>query len=122
MRPKGIYIALPTQPNSSLDRKHPGGIFPNGDETLPNDGWDVGSGTSTAAPMVAGVCALMMQADPMLCGNPNAVRAILIKSCIDVTTGVSASGQAAGIGVDNATGAGLVQAYRAIQATQIGLA
>jgi hypothetical protein len=93
--------------------------FPFGDETTANDGWVVASGTSSATPMVAAVCALMMQNDATLIGNPARVRARLVESCIDVTTGSSATGELTGPGVDNATGAGLVQAYRAVNATDI---
>ena len=113
-QPNGIYLAVPTQPHSIIDQN-----FAGLDGTQPNDGWVVASGTSAATPMVAGVCALMMQANPALRGNPNAIKAALINSCVDVTSGFSASGEAAGVGPDNATGAGLVQAYRAVNATDI---
>jgi serine protease AprX len=119
MAPNGIYIALPTQPDSTVDNEFGGGVFPNGDETPTNDGWVVASGTSSATPMVAATCALMMQADPSLIGDPAAVKAKLIATCVDVTTGMSAAGEAAGAGADNATGAGLVQAYRAVHNTDI---
>jgi subtilisin family serine protease len=115
MRPHGVLIALPTQPGSDRDRAGAmSGPYPEGDATLPDDGWTVFSGTSNAAPMVAGVAALVMQANPSTVGNPDAVRALLIGSCIDVIEGVSASNEHAGPGVDLATGAGLVQAFRAI--------
>ncbi len=121
LSPQGIYIAEPTQPGSDVDVEFyaSGAAFPNGDETTDSDGWLVVSGTSAATPMVAGVCALMMQADATLKGNPSAVRTKLSACCIDVTSGMSANGELAGPGPDNATGAGLVQGYRAVHATDI---
>ena len=108
----GRLIMLPTQPGSAGDVK---GSTVGEDETAPDDGWVVESGTSSATPMVAGVAALLMQADPSTLGQPDAVKARLAGSCRDVTKGESASGQAAGPGADDATGAGLVQGYRAIR-------
>jgi hypothetical protein len=122
--PEGIYIAEPTQPNSSVDVEffNGGMLFPAGDETTDSDGWVVVSGTSASTPMVAGVCALMMQADASLKGNPSAVLTKLKACCVDVTSGMSATGELAGPGQDNATGAGLVQAYRAVHATDVWMA
>jgi subtilisin family serine protease len=126
MAPHGVFIALPTQPGSLLD--HAFGCD-NADEyppesglscdivdgTAPDDGWLVASGTSSAAPMVAATAALIMHGNPAIKGDPEAVRAALVKSCMDVTTGTSANGQAAAPGTDLATGAGLVQAYEAVK-------
>jgi len=117
--PKGIFIALPTQPDSLFDNSLGGAGYPNMDETATDDGWLVASGTSSASPMVAATAALVMQADPTMLGNPSGVRAALVQSCRDIVSGSSASGEGAGSGADLATGAGLVQAYRAIRATDI---
>jgi hypothetical protein len=119
MAPAGVFIALPTQPSSQFDVALSGGTYPSNDTTASNDGWLVASGTSSATPMVAATAALIMQANPVAVGSPALVRATLIDSCIDVTTGNSASGQAAGAGADLATGAGLVQAYRAVHGTDL---
>ena len=62
MRPKAIYIMLPVEPGDQIDKQLSGGTHPNGDETAPNDGWAAFSGTSAAAPHLAGVAALMLQA------------------------------------------------------------
>src|SRR5262249_39417603 len=117
--PKGIYIALPTQAGSTVDVAFGGGTFPNGDETTTGDGWVVASGTSSATPMVAGTIALRMQAAATRLGTPAGVRAALNAGCVDVTAGSSASSESTGPGKDNATGFGLVQAYRALNPTDI---
>jgi serine protease AprX len=123
-KPHGVFIALPTTPNSLADS-----FFGCSDPVLQdcdvqdgttkNDGWLVASGTSSATPMVAATAALIMQANPTTKGDPEAIRSILIESCRDVTTGKSASGHSAGPGTDLATGAGLVDAYKAVEVTGI---
>lgn len=111
MKPAGIYIALPLQPNCTIDQGLAGGAYPNGDMTAKNDGWAVISGTSAAAPQVAGVCALLKQAQPSL--SPELIKRILVASARDVKKGKSAMGEKAGKGFDSATGAGLVDACKA---------
>lgn len=111
MKPRGIYIMLPVQPGCSIDMGLAGGTYPNKDMTSNNDGWAVISGTSAAAPQIAGVCALLKQIEPSL--SPNLVKQILIASARDVKSGKSAMGDIAGKGFDSATGAGLLDAYKA---------
>jgi len=111
MRPGAIYIMLPVQPGCEIDVGLGGGSFPDKDETGPEDGWAVISGTSASSPQIAGVCALLKQAQPGL--SPSLIKAILRASARDVTKGRSGMGQDAGDGHDGATGAGLVDAYRA---------
>lgn len=111
MKPGGIYINLPLQPKCYIDQALAGGSYPNNDETAPDDGWAVISGTSAAAPQVAGVCALLKQVQPSL--SPLLIKKILAASARDVKDGVSAMGDEAGNGFDSATGAGLVDAYKA---------
>lgn len=94
-------IMLPVQPGASLDA-----ITPSTGAT--NDGWGLFSGTSAACPQVAGVIALMLEKDPSL--TPAAVKNKLMDTARDVTTGSSGTGESAGPGVDDATGAGLVDA------------
>ena len=114
MRPGAIYIMLPLQPGDAIDVGNAGGTHPNGDETANNDGWAAFSGTSAAAPQIAGVCALIKEACPRL--TPAEVRDILMRTARDVTTGANHPnfGNAAGTGYDLATGAGLVAAHPAV--------
>lgn len=118
--PLGILIAMPTEPESELDQFFADGTYPNNDETETDDGWLVASGTSSAAPMVAGVIALMLQKNPNL--SVETVKTILAVTARDITTGTSASGHAAAAGFDNATGYGLVDAEEALEACFIATA
>lgn len=112
MKPRAVYIMLPVEPGDEIDVDLAnGGTFPDGDETATDDGWAVISGTSAASPQVAGICALLKQAQPGL--SPELVRSVLRSSAIDITRGKSAMGESAGPGHDGATGAGLVDAYAA---------
>jgi serine protease AprX len=111
--PKAVYLMLPTQPGDEIDAELAGAAYPDGDDTAQSDGWAVISGTSAAAPQLAGVCALLKQARPEL--TPAQVKAALRASARDVTTGKSAMGQPAGKGLDGATGAGLVDALAAVR-------
>lgn len=110
-QPSGVYIMLPVPPGSALDAGLAGPSFPSADETGPADGWAVLSGTSAASPQIAGVCALLLQAQPGL--SPAAMKELLIASARDVITGRSAMEEPAGPGPDAATGAGLVDAHAA---------
>jgi subtilisin family serine protease len=105
---------LPLEPGDELDAEGALGSFPDGDETTDNDGWAAFSGTSAAAPQIAGICALMKQASPNL--TPNQARDILKKTARDVTEGEGANGNTAGPGPDLATGSGLADAYQATSA------
>jgi serine protease AprX len=113
MKPLAAYIMLPVPPGSSIDLSFSGGTYPNGDETAPNDGWAVISGTSAASPQIAGICALLKQVQPGL--SPKLAKSILRASARDVTVGTSNNGQPAGPGFDGATGAGLVDATAAYE-------
>jgi hypothetical protein len=115
MLPKAIYIMLPLEPGDAIDTGTAGGTHPNGDETSGTDGWAAFSGTSAAAPQLAGVAALIKQACPAL--KPAAIKDILRKTARDVTTGncnPASTGAAATVGPDTATGDGLVDAHKAV--------
>jgi subtilisin family serine protease len=114
MRPGAKLIMLPVPAGCALDSGLSGGTHPNGDETAPDDGWAAFSGTSAAAPQIAGVCALMKQACPRLTSTE--IRAILMQTARDVTTGNNHPnfGNPATVGPDLATGNGLVDAHKAV--------
>jgi subtilisin family serine protease len=119
MRPAAAYIMLPLPPGCAIDVKlSQGGAHPGGDETPATDGWAAISGTSAAAPQLAGVVALIKQAAPGL--TPAEVRASMTGTAIDVTAGsaspVCGVAERAGVGPDLATGHGLVDAHAAVQA------
>jgi hypothetical protein len=106
------YIMLPIEPKCEIDHevgKHDG--------TSGDDGWGVFSGTSAAAPQLAGVCALLLQKRPDL--TPTEIKSILTRTAADVDQGsanaASNEGKAlaASPGDDGATGAGLVDAFAA---------
>ena len=114
MRPRAQSIMLPVEPDDNIDRNLSGGNHPNGDETARNDGWAAFSGTSAAAPQIAGICALIKQACKRL--STSQVRSILKRSARDVTVGnsnPSTGANPATPGPDLATGHGLADAYRA---------
>lgn len=119
MRPRAAYIMLPVESGDQLDRSIAGGTHPNGDETTSTDGWAAFSGTSAAAPQVAGAAALIKQACARL--TPSQVKDILMKTAKDVTAGRNHPNfnNAARRGPDTATGNGLVDANRAVLMAKI---
>jgi serine protease AprX len=120
--PNANYIMLPVPPQSMIDISRgntqiglEGKKYPWGDETKSSDGWAAFSGTSAAAPQIAGICALIKQVNPNL--SPRQVRDILRKTARDVIKGQCnprTGGHQASQGVDLATGYGLVDAFAAI--------
>lgn len=98
-KPAADYIVLPVQKSSVLEKEK---------------GWGAFSGTSAASPMVAGVCALLKQANPLL--SPAQVKNLLKFTARDITKGKNAHNKAAKAGPDGATGFGLVDAERALEA------
>lgn len=119
MQPNAVYIMLPLQPNCEIDKQlSSGGAFPAGDETANNDGWSVISGTSAAAPQIAGICALLKQKNPSL--TPLQIKQALMASAVDCSKGAANQASNEGValkattGNDGATGTGLVNAAAAI--------
>jgi len=124
MKPKAIYIMLPLEPGDDIDVGNAGLTHPNGDETTNSDGWAAFSGTSAAAPQLAGVAALVKQACPGL--TPAQVRNIMMTTARDVTIGNAnsvpggpAAGHPATVGPDLATGHGLVDAHKAVMVAKV---
>ncbi len=120
MRPRAIYITLPVEAGDEIDTGLAGGSHPNGDETASNDGWASFSGTSAAAPQLAGAAALVKQACPRL--GPEAIRQILMDTARDVTAGTchpNTGANSATAGPDTATGNGLVDAHRAVLSAKL---
>lgn len=108
------YIMLPIQPKSEIDENNS-----SHDGTKKDDGWGVFSGTSAAAPQLAGVCALLLQKDPSL--TPSDIKQILRRTARDVVDGKARAASNEGVampaepGSVDATGTGLVDAYAALQ-------
>lgn len=113
--PRAAYIMLPVPPGSLIDVEHsqPSGTAP-GDGTTANDGWGLFSGTSAAAPQLAGAAALILAAKPGI--TPAQVVKSMTETAIDVRTGHCHPrfNNPAHLGHDNATGFGLVNATAAV--------
>lgn len=116
--PGARYLMLPVPPGCVIDREGAGGTHPEGDETAPDDGWAAFSGTSAAAPQLAGACALVAEVAPGLA--PDRVRDVLTGAARDVTAGTNhpTFGHEAAEGPDLATGYGLVDATAAVTAAR----
>ena len=119
MLPHASYIMLPIPPGCEIDKETSAPSDPPGDGTKVNDGWGVFSGTSAAAPQLAGVCALLLEKNPGL--KPTDIKAVLRSTARDVLVGHANPSSSddmqtpvvAGPGDDGATGAGLVDAFAA---------
>ncbi len=113
LAPHADYISLPIPSGCEIDVDNS-----NHDGTTNADGWGVFSGTSAAAPQLAGICALLLEKNPGL--TPSDIKSLLSRTARDVHSGRASPssdengvGLAAGPGHDSATGAGLVNAHAA---------
>jgi subtilisin family serine protease len=120
MLPHASYIELPVPPGSEIDREQSQPDDGQGDGTAPDDGWGVFSGTSAAAPQLAGVCALLLEKNPGL--SPSDAKAILRRTARSVVKGSAnpassdtGIAEPASTGDTGAAGAGLVDALEAWQ-------
>ena len=121
MLPHASYIKLPIPPGCEIDREtsEPADGLP-GDGTAPDDAWGVFSGTSAAAPQLAGACALLLEKNPGL--TPSDLKSILRRTARSVVRGSAnpassdtGVGESASPGDTGAAGAGLVDAMAAWQ-------
>lgn len=122
MLPHASYIMLPIPAGCDIDHETAAPPPPNpvGDGTAVDDGWGVFSGTSAAAPQLAGVCALLLSKNPNL--TPSDIKAVLRRTARAVLVGHANPASSddgnpvlAGPGDDGAAGAGLVDAFAAWQ-------
>jgi len=119
LSPRAQYIMLPVPPGSLIDvlesRDKPQEV---GDGTQPDDGWAMFSGTSAAAPQLAGVAALMIGAKSNL--TRSQIKEAMVNTATDVISGTchQRMGNPAMLGPDLATGAGLVNAKAAFDYIQ----
>ena len=118
MQPRAQYLMLPIPPGCSIDQieSKPDETDPTADGTSGADGWALFSGTSAAAPQLAGAAALLLGSKPTL--TPAQVIEALTKTAVDVVVGRSFPqryNNPAGPGPDLATGAGLINVAEALK-------
>lgn len=113
-----FYLMLPVPPESEMDISQAGFPGSPNDGTADNDGWARFSGTSAAAPQIAGAAAILLSAKPSL--TPAEVAETLSLSARDVRRGRCSPifDLPAGPGRDAATGCGLVNVAAALAFAQ----
>lgn len=83
----------------------------------------LGGGTSSAAPFVAGIIALMLEVRPSLAAYPQVIKSILLASCHHKAlpaAGTGDSTETMSQGLTDKQGAGVVDPYRAVSITGRG--
>ena len=121
----GTPILFDTAGNAVLDvRDKPELTAPDGGNNTffgvywDTDNWPNFFGTSAAAPHAAGVAALLREADPSL--TPDEITIVLQDTAVDIvereTGGFGGERATIGVGFDNDSGAGLVDAQAALAA------
>jgi subtilisin family serine protease len=113
--PRAQYLMLPIPPGSSIDVDESlATATDTPDGTTGNDGWGLFSGTSAAAPQIAGVAAIILGARSELTSAQ--VRQALVDTATDVRIGRCHPrfNFPAQVGDDLATGPGLVNVSRAL--------
>lgn len=121
MRPRAQYLMLPIPPACMIDIDESMTDLPadeTTDGTMGNDGWALFSGTSAAAPQLAGAAAVLIGAMPDL--TPAQVIQALTVTAVDVVAGRCHPrfNNAALTGQDDATGTGLVDVAAALKFAQ----
>lgn len=114
--PRAQYIMLPVSPGSDIDTfESQATTNDSGDGTSSNDGWALFSGTSAAAPQIAGVAALILGVRPNL--TPAQVTECIKATAQDIWAGRCHPrfNYPAEVGSDRATGNGLGNSAAAVQ-------
>jgi subtilisin family serine protease len=122
MLPRAQYLMLPIPPGCEIDldesQASDGQLPDTSDGTRSDDGWALFSGTSAAAPQIAGAAAVLLGARPGL--TPEQIVMALTQTATDITDGHNHPrfNNRAEPGEDLATGAGLANVGAALRYVQ----